>query len=117
MRPSVATVLSPRPWEARLVQCAAETGLVRLMARCYNPGDVPAVDVVVTGSEVSWLSAAVIAQWRRSGLAVVGIFPDGDRPAIGMFCRGGVDQLFAEVADPVVILRAVRDLALTRTAA
>ena len=109
----MATVLSPRPWEAELVRTALETGLVRLLARCYNPADIPAAEVIVVGSEVPWLNRAVIAHWRRSGLAVIGVFPLGDRPAIEMFCRARVDQLFAEVADPVVVLRAVRDFAAT----
>ena len=109
----MATVLSPRPWEAELVRTAIESGLVRLLARCYNPDDVPAADAVVVGSEVPWLNGAVIDHWRRSGLAVIGVFPLGDRPAIELFCRAGVDQLFGEVADPVVVLRAVRDVVAT----
>ena len=48
----MATVLSPRPREAELVRTAIESGLVRLLARCYNPADVPAADAVVVGSEV-----------------------------------------------------------------
>jgi hypothetical protein len=115
VRPSIATVLSPRPWEAELVRTAVESGLVRLLARCYNPADVPAVDAVVAGSEVPWLDGYVIAEWQRSGLAVIGVFPLGDRPAIEMFCRAGVDQLFADVANPVVMLRAIRDVAATET--
>lgn len=110
MRPTVATLMTPRPWEAALVQAATDTGLVRLLARCYNPADLPAVDAVVAGSEVPWLSVAAIDQWRRSGIVVVGVFPLGDRPAIEMFCRAGVDQLFGDQADPLVILRALRDL-------
>ena len=93
------------------MRTAIESGLVRLLARCYHPADVPAVDAVVVGSEVPWLNGAVIADWRRSGFAVIGVFPLGDRPAIEMFCRAGVDQLFADVAEPVVVLRAIRDVA------
>ncbi len=111
----MATVLSPRPWEAELVRTAIESGLVRLLARCYNPGDVPAADVVVVGSEVPWLNGAVIDRWHRYGLAVIGVFPLGDRPAIEMFCRAGVAQLFADVADPLVVLRAVRDVVAAPT--
>ncbi len=110
MRPLVATLMTPRPWEAALVQTAIDTGLVRLVARCYNPADLPSVDAVVAGSEVPWLSVARIEQWSRSGIAVVGVFPLGDRPAIEMFCRANVAQLFSDNADPLTILRAVRDL-------
>lgn len=106
----MATIMSPRPWEAQLVQTAADTGLVRLVARCFDPVDLPVVDAVVAGSEVPWLTVAGIKRWRRSGMAVVGMFPVGDRPAIEMFCRAEVDQLFGDLADPLVILRAVRDL-------
>lgn len=111
----MTTVLSPRPWEAELVRTAVESGLVRLLARCYDPSEVVVADAVVVGSEVPWLTGPVIANWHRSGLAVIGVFPLGDRPAVEMFCRAGVDQLFSDVADPLVMLRAVRDLAATAT--
>jgi len=110
LRPAVATVLSPRPWEPRLAAAAIETGLVRLVGRCFNPPESLAADAVVVGSETSWLSTRVVAGWRRSGRVVIGIYPRGDRPAIGLLCGAGVDQLFAEDADPLVVLRAVRDL-------
>jgi hypothetical protein len=111
MRPALATVLSPRPWEARLVEAAADTGLVRLVGRCYNPSELSPADVIAVGSEVPWLSAGAIRRWRARGAIVIGVFPVGDRPAIEMFCRAGVDQLFADLVDPIVILRAIRDLA------
>lgn len=115
MRPTLATLVTPRPWEASLVHTATESGLVRLLARCYNPTDLPVVDAVVAGSEVPWITVAGIRQWRQSGIAVIGIFPVGDRPAIEMFCRAEVDQLFGDQADPLIILRAVRDLVPLRS--
>ena len=112
MRPSVASVISPRPWERRLVDAAMETGLVRLIARCYNPQDVPqGVNVIVAGTETPWLSPELVTAWRRNGATVIGIFPAPDRAAVAMLCRAGVDQLFTETADPILILRAARDLA------
>ena len=110
MRPTVATLMTPRPWEAALVQTASDTALVRLVARCYNPADLPVVDAVIAGSEVPWLSVTRIERWQRSGIAVIGVFPLGDRPAIDMFCRADVAQLFSDRADPLTILRATRDL-------
>lgn len=110
MRPTMATVMSPRPWEARLVAAAVETGLVRLVARCYNPHDVLQVNAVVVGSETPWITASLIARWRSAHISVVGIFPQGDRVAIDLFCRSYVDQLFVETAEPTLILRTVRDL-------
>lgn len=106
----MATVLSPRLWEARLVAAAVETGLVRLVARCYNPQDVPTVDAIVVGSETPWIRASLIAKWRAGRISVIGIFPQSDRVAIDLFCRSQVDQLFVETAEPALVLRAVRDL-------
>ncbi|NND03607.1 MAG: hypothetical protein HKN91_12550 [Acidimicrobiia bacterium] len=112
MRPSVASVISPRPWEKRLADAAAESGLVRLVARCYNPGDLPAgVEVIVAGTETPWLNARLIASWRRRGVAVIGVFPAPDRAAVALLCRAEVDQLFVETVDPALILRTARDLA------
>ena len=111
MRPTLATVLSPRPWESRLVDAALESGLVRLVGRCYNPADVAHVDVVVVGTETPWLNANRIARWRLQGIAVIGVFPAGDRVAVDLLCRSDVDQLFVENAAALLILRAARDLA------
>lgn len=111
MRPTLATVLSPRAWEDRLVEVAADSALVRLTGRAYNPTEVDDADVIVVGTEVPWLSARVIEAWRNAGAAVIGLFPIGDRPAIELLCLAGVDQLFVETVDPLIILRAARDLA------
>lgn len=112
MRPSVASVISPRPWEKQLADAAAESGLVRMVGRCYNPEDLPDdVDVIVVGSETPWLSGPIVAAWRRRGAAVIGVFAAPDRAAVALLCRAGVDQLFVETVDPVLILRAARDFA------
>ena len=93
-----------------MVQAAMDTGLVRLVGRMYNPGDLPRIDAVIVGSETPWLTGRLIRRWRRTGLRVIGLFPPGDRAAIEMFCRSEVDQLFADTAEPIIVLRAVRDL-------
>ena len=107
----MATVISPRPWEPRLVAAIAESGLVRLTGRCYDPQEVPAVDALVVGSEAPWLDREVIVSFRCRGIAVLGVYPPGDGPAIEMFCAASVDQLFSDTTDPLVILRSIRDLA------
>ena len=58
--------------------------------------------------------AAFVFVGEPVGIVVIGVFPLGDRPAIEMFCRAGVDQLFGDQADPLVILRAIRDLVAPR---
>ena len=109
-RPAVATVVSPRPWEGRLVQAATDSGLVRVTTRGFNPTDIHDVDAVVVGSEVPWLRSRNVVEWRASSIAVIGIYPSGDRPAIARFCAARVDQLFVDDTDPMVILRAIRDI-------
>ena len=110
MRPAIATVVSPRPWEGRLVQAAADTGLVRLTARAFNPADIQDVAAVVVGTEVPWLRTTHVLEWKSRRIAVLGMYPRGDRPAIARLCTSGVDQLFVEDVDPVVVLRAIRDI-------
>lgn len=89
---------------------ARDSGLVRLVARCYDPADVTGVESVVVGTETPWLSTEIITRWRRKGIVVVGVFPAADRVAIALLCRSQVDQLFVETADPILVLRAVRAL-------
>ena len=55
-RPMVATVLSARPWEARLVAMARAAGSIRVVGRLYQPEDferLRQVDVLVVGAETS----------------------------------------------------------------
>ncbi len=110
MRPAVATVLSSRPWEERLAQAAAETGLVRITVRGFDPADVDGVTAVVVGSEAPWLRARHVARWRRRSMRVIGIYPRGDRPTIARLCGANVDQLLSEDTDPLIIMRTIRDL-------
>lgn len=110
MRPALTTVLSARAWEPHLAQVAADSGLVRLVGRAYSPGDVPHCDIVVVGTETPWLTPARIAGWHRTGLVVFGVFPLGDRAAVDLLCRARADQLFEESVDPIVLMRAARDM-------
>ena len=112
----MATVVTPRSWEERLAEAATETGLVRLVARAYRASDVVEADAIIVGTETPWLSTRLIAAWRRRGVVVIGIFPRGDRPAVELLCRAGVDQLFMEGTDPLLILRAARELVAAATA-
>ena len=110
VRPAVATVLSPRPWEGRIVQAAADSGLVRLTTRAFNPGEIQGVAAVVVGSEAPWLRAGHISDWKARQIAVVGMYPPGDRPAIARLCGAEVDQLFVDDTDAVIVLRAIREI-------
>lgn len=108
----VATVLSARPWESELVTAARETAAVKLVMRAYQPEDIfqsyGKLDVVVVGAETAWLGPALIADWRRQGLHVIGIYPAGDRPAAEMLDAGGCNEILADTVSPGEILSAVR---------
>jgi len=100
MIPRVATVLSARDWEPALVGAIRESAAARLILRAYQPAELEErrdeLDVVVAGAETSWVTSASIAAWRRSGLRVVGIYPDRDSPARRILETGGADEILSE---------------------
>lgn len=108
----VATVLSAREWEARLVAAARTTAAVRLVVRAFRPDEilerVSDIDVVVVGSEVPWATVARIAAWSRSGLRVVGVHPAGDRPAGERLAAGGADVVIPDDVPTETMLREIR---------
>lgn len=108
----VATVLSAREWETRLVAAARDTAAVRLVLRAFLPDEVldraPGLDVVVVGSETPWASAARIGAWVRIGLRVVGIHPVGDRPAAERLAAAGAHLVLADDLPAEAILREIR---------
>lgn len=110
----VATVLSARDWEPLLVRHARETAAIRIVLRAYQPDEIEAryedIDVVVAGAEVTWVTPRQIATWRRLGLGVVGIHPEGDAPADEMFAAAGADDVLPDTADVQAIVQAVRYL-------
>lgn len=108
----VATVLSAREWEGRLVASARESASVRLVLRAYRPTEISerrqAIDVVVVGSETPWATPARLGSWRRLGLRVVGVHPAGDRPAAERFRGCGVDLILADDLGADAMLRELR---------
>ena len=107
-RPAIATVLSARPWEARLCEAVHRTALVRLVGRVYEPIELrrrQGLDWVVVGSETSWLTPAAIEAIRRRGVGVVGVHPDDDAPAAALLRAAGADLVVAESVESVDLLR------------
>jgi Mrp family chromosome partitioning ATPase len=108
----VATVLSAREWESRLVAAARETALIRLVLRAFVPDEVASnassIDVVVAGSETPWVTPTRVAAWRRLGLKVVGLHPRPDRPAAERLRAGGADVVLADDLDSEAIMREIR---------
>ena len=108
----VATVLSAREWESRLVAASRDSAAVRLVLRAFLPDEVldrsGDLDVVVVGSETPWASAARLAAWMRGGLRVVGIHPVGDRPAADRLGSAGVDLVLPDDLSADAMLREIR---------
>jgi hypothetical protein len=108
----VATVLSAREWESRLVATARASAAVRLVLRAFLPDEVldrsHEVDVVVVGSETPWASAARLGAWMRAGIRVVGVHPVGDRPAADRLAAAGVDLVLPDDLPAEAILREIR---------
>ena len=108
----VATVLSAREWEARLVAAARDAATIRLVLRAFLPDEVgsqaEAIDVVVAGAETPWVTPTRVAAWRRLGLRVVGLHARADRPARDRLTAGGADLVLADDLDAEQIVREIR---------
>lgn len=113
----VATVLSAREWESRLVAMARDTAMVRLVLRAFVPDEVTThageIDVVVAGAETPWVTPTRVAAWRRLGLRVVGLHPPADRPAADRLVAGGADLVLSDDLDAEAIVREIRLLDVT----
>lgn len=110
----VATILSAREWEPRLVAAARESAAVKLVLRAYLPEEVSrradSIDVVVAGAETSWVTPTRVASWRRLGIRVVGVHSRADQPAIDRLSAGGADLILEEDLDAEQLVREIRML-------
>ena len=108
----VATVLSAREWEARLVAAARDSAAVRLVLRAYMPDEVTrqaaAIDVVVAGAETPWVTPTRVAAWRRLGIRVVGVRAPGDKPAAERLGAGGADLILDDNLEAEQLVREIR---------
>ncbi len=108
-RPRIATVLSAREWEPRLVDTARRDPTVRIVRRAYEPEDLERaapLDTVIVGSETSWITSNRIRSIRRGGTRVVGVYPMGDVPGRELLCRGGADAALPDTTPPEELLTA-----------
>ncbi len=108
----VATVLSAREWEPGLVAHARETASIKVVLRAFKPSDIEAhsedIDVVVAGGDVSWVTPHQVAAWRRLGFGVIGVHPEGDRPAASLFELGGANEVLPDTIDVEALVQAIR---------
>jgi hypothetical protein len=118
MRPTVATVLSGRSWEPRLVATARQTGRLRVAGRAYAPEDLRrygSIECVIVGSETAWLSKEFIHSWQRQGCRVVGLHPAGDQP--GALLLAGADLVVPHDQDPIDLVHRIGLLPFNTTPA
>ena len=108
----VATVLTARDWEPRLVAHARETAAVRIVVRAFRPHDIDdhldEIDVIVTSGDVSWVTPSHLQGWHDEGVGIVGLAIPGDDPAVRMLELGGVDEILPEHIDPRALVQAIR---------
>lgn len=118
-RAGVATVLTANPWEEDFVAFARDGAGLRVVARAYEPEEVirRAPDIVVVGSETSWISPTHVRAWRRRGIKVLGLHPPGDGPGRELFHLGGADAILPETTSMVGLFRVVQALSVVESSA
>jgi len=111
----VATVLSARDWEPRLVAHARDTAAIRIVLRAFQPRDIEAhvgeIDVIVAGGEVAWVTPHQISAWTRLGCTVIGIHPPGDTPAASLLELGGAVEVLPDDVEMPALVQAIRFVA------
>jgi hypothetical protein len=116
MRPRLATVISPAPWERDLVAAARLGGMARVVGRGRTAADVetmlPGLDVLVVGGETPWLTPGMAADWSER-VAVIGMW--ADPPARDMLAA--CQAAFGHDAAPARILAAAVSLSAEQPAA
>jgi MinD-like ATPase involved in chromosome partitioning or flagellar assembly len=111
----VATVLSAREWEPALVAHARDTATVKIVLRAFQPRDIEKnagdIDVVVAGGDVTWVTPHQLSEWRRLGLAVVGVHPPEDAPAASLLEVGGAAEVVPDTIATAALVQAIRFVA------
>ncbi len=118
-RTAVATVLTAHPWEEDFVSFVRDCAGLRVVARAYEPEEVTRrkPDVILVGSETSWISPIHLRAWRRRGFRVLGLHPPGDEPGRLLLERGGTDTILPETTSAVGLFRAVQALSVGESSA
>ena len=116
MRPRLATVVSSRRWEPRVVAAVRATGLARLVGRFGDPAAMQraeaSIDVVAFDTTAPWISPPLIDRWSERSITTIGFVPRGDRVARREL--ESCDLVFGEEDDPRRVLAAVVASAVPR---
>jgi hypothetical protein len=113
-RSSVATVLTAHGWEEDFVSFVRDTAGLRIITRAYEPQEAVrrSPDVIVVGSETSWISPTYVRTWKRNGIGVVGLHPMGDEPGRRLFEDAGADIVLPETTPSVALFRIVQAISV-----
>jgi len=114
----IVTAGTGAPWEAALVQaCQDATTPAEIVQRCFDLGDLLAVaasgraQVALVAAGTRWLDREAVARLAASGVAVVGVVPDGDDHTERRLRQLGIGHLGRNTDPPATLL----DLATTAT--
>lgn len=107
--PQVAMAASPRDWALRLHRHLADHGGARVRATVLHPHDALAerYDVLVVDDTTSFLSHRLLAELRRAGRQVLGVYDPDEPGGKGELAELGVDAVLPATADTAEFLDAI----------
>ncbi len=118
MTPEIAIVVSPRDWAERLHRFVADHGGARVRARILDGREAldEGYQVLVAEDLTSFLTPRLMAELRRSGRRVLGVYDPVEPWGRERLGELGVDDTIESTSSPEQFLRAVDALALTAQA-
>lgn len=117
MTPEVAIVVSPREWAQGLHRFVADHGGARVRARVLDGREAldEGYQVLVAEDLTSFLTPRLMAELRRRGKRVLGVYDPVEPWGRERLQELGADDTIEATATPEQILRAVDALAITAT--
>ena len=115
-RPSVATVVTARPWEPAFVEVAASSARVRLVARIAEAAELARLidrfDVLLVGAETPWWEPWIPGALDRLGHRSIGLHQEGD--LVGARLVMATSLRYTEATPPEVLVAGAVSLGQSR---
>ena len=115
MTPEIAIVVSPRDWAEGLHRFVADHGGARVRARVLDGREAldEGYQVLVAEDLTSFLTPRLVAELRRRGKRILGVFDPVEPWGRERLLELGADDTIESTATPEQMLRAVDALAIT----
>ncbi|MBW3620932.1 MAG: hypothetical protein KY461_11850, partial [Actinobacteria bacterium] len=115
MTPEIAIVVSPRDWAEGLHRFVADHGGARVRARVLDGREAldEGYQVLVAEDLTSFLTPRLVAELRRRGKRILGVFDPVEPWGRERLLELGADDTIESTATPEQVLRAVDALAIT----